>query len=144
MSANSLCVKKKNANQAEARIPVSIFGLHTVGLFDMGAVLSFCNVKMLEWISKNLCAKKKLKLNAHTGPIPQSATSQSINIIGNVEFELCIGNTMRKCEFLVATNLEEKLILGKDIIDAFGDCNISLNHYARSVLDSGCFESQTD
>ena len=114
-------VVNPESNNDEIRVPITIFGFHSVACFDTGSCANFLNVRTLRWLCKNVGPQKKIKLNAHSGPLPCSATSQPLQILGSVIAPVCVGNCVKNVEFLVANNLQENVIFGKSAMDKYGD-----------------------
>ncbi len=100
------------------RIRAEIAGVQTVCMYDTGANCCLIN---REYFFETLQPENKAEVRLFKGKGPKSATNQLIPISEEVRLCVKIGETENVLNFLLAPELTEKVLIGRNGIDLFGN-----------------------
>ncbi len=100
------------------RIRAEVEGVQTVCMYDMG---SNCCLMNREYFFKMLQPENKVEVRTFKGERPKSASNQLIPISEEVRLSVKIGEVKKVLNFLLAPELTEKVLMGRNGIDLFGD-----------------------
>ncbi len=100
------------------RIRAGIVGVETVSLYDTGAN---CCLMNRDYFFETIQPKTKTEVRTFHGERPKSASNLFIPISEEVRLDVKIGETVRVLNFLLAPELTEKVLIGRNGIDLFGN-----------------------
>ncbi len=100
------------------RIRAEIAGVETVCMYDTGANCCLIN---REYFFKTLQPENKAEVRLFKGERPKSASNQLIPISEEVRLCVKIGETEKVLNFLLAPEMTEKVLIGRNGIDLFGN-----------------------